>query len=44
VNAWVLWSVLQYKPLAAAFGLAIVATGVPAYSLLRRKIRSEESA
>jgi APA family basic amino acid/polyamine antiporter len=44
VNAWVLWSVLQYKPLAAAEGLAIVATGVPAYSFLRRKIRSEESA
>jgi APA family basic amino acid/polyamine antiporter len=43
VNAWVLWSVLQYKPLAAAEGLAIVATGVPAYAFLRKKTRSEET-
>ncbi|MGA2451557.1 MAG: amino acid permease [Polyangiaceae bacterium] len=44
VNLWVLWEVVMASPGEAAIGLAIVATGVPAYGLFRawaRQIREE---
>ncbi len=37
VNAWVLWNVLARGTKEALVGLAIVATGVPAYALFRRQ-------
>jgi APA family basic amino acid/polyamine antiporter len=43
VNVWVLWSVLTFSdssPREALFGLAIVATGVPAYAAFRARSRS----
>jgi APA family basic amino acid/polyamine antiporter len=39
VNAWVLWNVLVRGTKEALVGLAIVATGVPAYSVFRRRHR-----
>lgn len=43
VNVWVLWSVITQGAHAALIGLAIVATGVPAYVLFRPRIRPEEA-
>ena len=43
INAWVLWSVVQHGAHEALVGLAIVATGVPAYAVFRAKNRVEES-
>ncbi|HEX4448458.1 MAG TPA: amino acid permease [Polyangiaceae bacterium] len=46
INAWVLWNVLQYGEHGARqalIGVAIVATGVPAYAVFRGKNRIEES-
>jgi basic amino acid/polyamine antiporter, APA family len=43
VNAWVLWSVLARGTREALVGLAIVATGVPAYRLFRSRSRSLEA-
>jgi APA family basic amino acid/polyamine antiporter len=46
VNVWVLWSVLVSGARAAYLGLAIVATGVPAYAAFRmraRRARSQET-
>jgi APA family basic amino acid/polyamine antiporter len=43
VNVWVLWSVITQGAHAALIGLAIVATGVPAYALFRPRIRPEEA-
>jgi APA family basic amino acid/polyamine antiporter len=37
VNAWVLWSVLVRGATQALVGIAIVATGVPAYLVFRRR-------
>jgi len=37
VNAWVLWNVLARGTKEALVGLAIVATGVPAYAVFRRR-------
>jgi APA family basic amino acid/polyamine antiporter len=42
INAWVLWSVVQHAAREALVGLAIVATGVPAYGVFRAKNRVEE--
>jgi APA family basic amino acid/polyamine antiporter len=39
VNAWVLWNVLARGTKEALVGLAIVATGVPAYAVFRRQRR-----
>jgi APA family basic amino acid/polyamine antiporter len=36
VNIWVLWSLLSSDATAALVGLAIVATGAPAYAVFRR--------
>ncbi|HZU82550.1 MAG TPA: amino acid permease [Polyangiaceae bacterium] len=50
VNAWVLWNVLASGARAAYVGLAIVATGVPAYAAFaayaayRKRARPEETA
>jgi APA family basic amino acid/polyamine antiporter len=46
VNVWVLWNVLTYRdssPREALYGLAIVATGVPAYLAFRARARHEEA-
>ena len=43
INAGVLWSVVQHGAREALVGLAIVATGVPAYAVFRAKNRTEES-
>jgi APA family basic amino acid/polyamine antiporter len=43
INAWVLWSVVQHGAKEALVGLAIVATGVPAYAVFRAKNRVQES-
>jgi APA family basic amino acid/polyamine antiporter len=45
VNVWMLWNVLTFgesSPREALFGLAIVATGVPAYIAFRARARKEE--
>jgi basic amino acid/polyamine antiporter, APA family len=42
VNGWVLWSVLASGAKAALVGLAIVATGAPAYALFRWRGRAQE--
>jgi basic amino acid/polyamine antiporter, APA family len=45
VNVWMLWNVLTFgesSPREAFFGLAIVATGVPAYIAFRARARKEE--
>jgi APA family basic amino acid/polyamine antiporter len=47
VNVWMLWSVLTYadsSPREALFGLAIVATGVPAYAAFRARARPQETS
>jgi APA family basic amino acid/polyamine antiporter len=47
VNVWMLWSVLTFQdssPREALVGLAIVATGVPAYLAFRARSRVEETA
>jgi len=45
VNVWVLWSVLAYQGLRTPLvGLAIVATGVPAYGAFRAWGRSRETS
>jgi APA family basic amino acid/polyamine antiporter len=44
VNAWVVWNVLVSGARAAQVGLAIVASGVPAYLVFRALARSQESA
>jgi APA family basic amino acid/polyamine antiporter len=45
VNAWLLWNVLQHGSQEALKGLAIVATGIPAYFAFRhRKAKKEEKA
>jgi APA family basic amino acid/polyamine antiporter len=43
INGWVLWSVVQHGAREALVGLAIVATGVPAYVVFRAKNRAQES-
>jgi APA family basic amino acid/polyamine antiporter len=43
VNTWVLWSIVAQGARAALVGLAIVATGVPAYVVFRPRIRPEEA-
>jgi APA family basic amino acid/polyamine antiporter len=43
VNVWVLWSVLASGAREALVGLAIVATGVPAYAAFRAR-RPQETA
>ncbi len=43
INVWVLWSVVQHGQREALVGLAIVATGVPAYAVFRAKNRVQES-
>src|SRR5258708_3724125 len=46
VNVWMLWNVLTFQdssPREALFGLAIVATGVPAYLAFRARSRVEET-
>ena len=47
VNVWVLWNVLTFGdsgPRAALVGLAIVATGVPAYVAFRAWGRPQETS
>ena len=44
VNGWVLWSVLASGAHEARIGLAIVATGLPAYALFRAFGRTQETA
>jgi APA family basic amino acid/polyamine antiporter len=44
VNAWVLWSVLAAGAREALIGLAIVATGRPAYAAFRARSRPQEIA
>jgi APA family basic amino acid/polyamine antiporter len=47
VNVWVLWNVLTFgesSPREALVGLAIVATGVPAYAAFRARARPQETA
>jgi basic amino acid/polyamine antiporter, APA family len=44
VNGWVLWSVLVGGGQASRIGLAIVATGLPAYALFRARGRAQENA
>jgi APA family basic amino acid/polyamine antiporter len=45
VNAWLLWNVLEHGSGEALKGLAIVATGIPAYFAFRRgKAKKEEKA
>jgi APA family basic amino acid/polyamine antiporter len=47
VNVWMLWSVLTFgdrSPREALVGLAIVATGVPAYAAFRARARPQETA
>jgi APA family basic amino acid/polyamine antiporter len=47
VNVWVLWNVLTFadsSPREALIGLAIVATGVPAYAAFRARARPQETA
>ena len=43
INGWVLWSVVQHGAREALVGLAIVATGVPAYAVFRARNRAQES-
>ncbi|MGD0523641.1 MAG: APC family permease [Polyangiaceae bacterium] len=46
VNVWMLWNVLTFgdsSPREALIGLAIVATGVPAYAAFRARARPQES-
>jgi APA family basic amino acid/polyamine antiporter len=46
VNVWMLWNVLTFGdrgPRAALVGLAIVATGVPAYAAFRARARPRET-
>lgn len=46
VNVWMLWNVLTFgesSPREALYGLAIVATGVPAYVAFRARARHEET-
>jgi basic amino acid/polyamine antiporter, APA family len=47
VNGWMLWNVLTFgesSPREALIGLAIVATGVPAYAAFRARARPRETA
>jgi APA family basic amino acid/polyamine antiporter len=44
VNVWVLWSVVERSGPQALYGLAIVATGVPAYSAFRSRTNHRETA
>jgi len=44
VNVWVLWSVLAGGASEARIGLAIVASGVPAYAAFRALKRPKETA
>ncbi len=44
VNVWVLWSIVMHDRLAALVGIAIVATGIPAYVVFRSRIRPQEIA
>jgi len=45
VNVWLLWNVLEHGSREALKGMAIVATGVPAYfAFRRRQARKEEKA
>jgi APA family basic amino acid/polyamine antiporter len=39
VNLWVLWEVVVASPVESAIGLAIVATGIPAYAFFRAGTR-----
>jgi APA family basic amino acid/polyamine antiporter len=43
VNVWVLWCVLASGAREARIGVAIVATGVPAYAAFRARRRSQET-
>jgi APA family basic amino acid/polyamine antiporter len=43
VNAWVVWNVLASGAREARIGLAIVASGIPAYVAFRALMRSQES-
>jgi APA family basic amino acid/polyamine antiporter len=46
VNVWMLWNVLTFgdsSPREALIGLAIVATGVPAYAAFRARARPQET-
>jgi len=42
VNVWVLWNVLASGAREARIGLAIVASGVPAYAVFRALTRRSE--
>jgi APA family basic amino acid/polyamine antiporter len=42
VNGWLLWSVLTHGSGEALKGIAIVATGIPAYALFRARRRASE--
>jgi APA family basic amino acid/polyamine antiporter len=47
VNVWMLWNVLTFgesSPREALIGLAIVATGVPAYAAFRARARPQETS
>jgi basic amino acid/polyamine antiporter, APA family len=44
VNGWMLWSVLQHGTAEALKGIAIVATGVPAYLAFRARTRRVKGA